>query len=118
MKKGLFSVFKSLIAAYVVTGLLLLFTALLMQKFGLSDNQVRLFVIMIYGVSTILGGLVFGKIKKNRRFFNGMIFGILYFAVLVLVSAIVNHGFENELGKNIISFIICVLGGIIGGIMS
>lgn len=118
MKKGLFSILKSLIVAYVVTGLLLLFIALLMQKFGLSDNQVRLFVIMIYGVSTILGGLVFGKIKKNKRLINGLLFGIMYFAVLVLVSALINHGFENEAGKNIISFVICILGGIIGGIMS
>ena len=118
MKKGFFSVLKSLIAAYVVTGLLLLFIALIMQKFGLSDKQIRLFVILIYGVSTIFGGLIFGKIKKSRRFINGMIFGILYFAVLVLVSAIVNHGFENELGKNVFSFVLCVLGCIIGGIMS
>lgn len=118
MKKGFFSVLKSLIAAYVVTGLLLLFIALIMQKFGLSDKQIRLFVILIYGVSTILGGFVFGKMRKNRRFLNGMIFGIMYFVILILVSAVVNHGFENELGRNILSFIICTLGGIIGGIMS
>ena len=118
MKKGFFSVLKSLIAAYVVTGLLLLFIALIMQKFGLSDKQIRLFVILIYGVSTILGGFVFGKIRKNKRFLNGMIFGIMYFVILILVSAVVNHGFENELGRNILSFIICTLGGIIGGIMS
>ena len=91
MKKAVFSIFKSLIIAYIVTGVLLLLAALLMQKIGLKDNQVRLFVILIYGVSNI---------------------------VLVLISAIINKGFENELGKNIISLVVCILGGAIGGIMS
>lgn len=118
MKKGLFSILKSLIVAYVITGLLLLFTALLMQKIGLSDNQIRLFVILIYGLSNILGGFVLGKIKKKRRFLNGILFGFIYFAVLILVSAVINHGFENDFLKNLISMVICLLGGVIGGIMS
>ena len=96
MKKAVFSIFKSLIIAYIVTGILLLLAALLMQKIGLKDNQVRLFVILL----------------------NGIIIGAVYFAMLVLISAIINKGFENELGKNIISLVICILGGAIGGIMS
>ena len=118
MKKAVFSIFKSLIIAYIVTGVLLLLAALLMQKIGLNDNQVRLFVILIYGVSNIVSGFIFGKMRKNRRLLNGIIIGVAYFAMLVLISAIINKGFENELGKNIISLVICILGGAIGGIMS
>lgn len=118
MKKAVFSIFKSLIIAYIVTGVLLLLAALLMQKIGLKDNQVRLFVILIYGVSNIVSGFIFGKRRKNRRLLNGIIIGVAYFAMLVLISAIINKGFENELGKNIISLVICILGGAIGGIMS
>ncbi|WP_443854128.1 TIGR04086 family membrane protein [Eshraghiella crossota] len=118
MKKAVFSIFKSLIIAYIVTGILLLLAALLMQKIGLKDNQVRLFVILIYGVSNIVSGFIFGKMRKNRRLLNGIIIGAVYFALLVLISAIINKGFGNELGKNIISLVICILGGAIGGIMS
>ena len=118
MKKAVFSIFKSLIIAYIVTGVLLLFAALLMQKIGLKDNQVWLFVILIYGVSNIVSGFIFGKMRKNRRLLNGIIIGVAYFAMLVLISAIINKGFENELGKNIISLVVCILGGAIGGIMS
>ena len=117
MKKAVFSIFKSLIIAYIVTGILLLLAALLMQKIGLKDNQVRLFVILIYGVSN-MSGFIFGKMRKNRRLLNGIIIGAVYFAMLVLISAIINKGFGNELGKNIISLVICILGGAIGGIMS
>lgn len=118
MKKAVLSIFKSLIIAYIVTGVLLLLAALLMQKIGLKDNQVRLFVILIYGISNIVSGFIFGKMRKNRRLLNGIIIGVAYFAMLVLISAIINKGFENELGKNIISLVICILGGAIGGIMS
>lgn len=118
MKKAVFSIFKSLIIAYIVTGVLLLLAALLMQKIGLKDNQVRLFVILIYGISNIVSGFIFGKMRKNRRLLNGIIIGVAYFAMLVLISAIINKGFENELGKSIISLVICILGGAIGGIMS
>lgn len=118
MKKVVFSIFKSLIIAYIITGVLLLLAALLMQKIGLKNNQVRLFVMLIYGVSNIVSGFIYGKMRKNKRFLNGIIIGAAYFVMLVLISAIINKGFENELGKNIISFVVCILGGAIGGIMS
>lgn len=117
MKKTIFAVLKTLVAAYLVTGMLLLIFALIMQKFGLNSTQVRLFVIMIYGISTIVGGLIFSKIKKKKRFLCGLIFGVVYFMVLICISAIVNHGFEHSLSENIISFAVCAIGGIIGGIM-
>ena len=44
--------------------------------------------------------------------------GVLYFAVLLLISCIANGGFESGLGKNMISLAICMVGGIIGGIIS
>lgn len=118
MKKVVFSIFKSLIIAYIITGVLLLLAAVLMQKIGLKNNQVRLFVMLIYGVSNIVSGFIYGKMRKNKRLLNGIIIGVAYFVMLVLISAIINKGFENELGKNIISFVVCILGGAIGGIMS
>lgn len=118
MKNKIFAILKSLIAAYVVTAMLLLFVALLMQKLALADKQINLFVIMIYGISTIVGGFVFCKIKKRKRLLNGIILGCFYYIMLILVSALINKGFENDFAKNIISFVICIVGGVIGGIMS
>ena len=49
---------------------------------------------------------------------NGALIGALYFVLLILISCIANGGFESGMGKNMISLSICVVGGIIGGIIS
>ncbi len=118
MSKKIFTVLKVLIIAYILTGVLLLIAALLMYKLGLVESQVRLFIMVIYGVSNIVAGLIYCKIKGGRRVLNGALIGVLYYALLSIVSFIVNHGFYDDIKKAVISLVICVTGGILGGIMS
>jgi putative membrane protein (TIGR04086 family) len=106
------------VLAYVLTGLLMLLSAFIMYKLKLSTEHSRLFVMVIYGIVTIVSGLLYGKIKEKRRLFNGAFIGLLYFMVLLLVSLVVNKGLTDSLQSNIISMIICVAGGSIGGIIS
>ena len=116
--KRIFTVLKVLVLAYVLTGLLMLLSAFIMYKLKLSTEHSRLFVMVIYGIVTIVSGLLYGKIKEKRRLFNGAFIGLLYFMVLLLVSLVVNKGLTDSLQSNIISMIICVAGGSIGGIIS
>lgn len=118
MGKNILSVLKVLIVAYVITGLLLLLSAFLMFKLNLGEGQVRIFVMTIYGIATIVSGIIYGKIKGSKRLLNGAFIGLIYFLMLILVSAIINRGLEDEIHKIIISMIICVAGGSIGGIIS
>ena len=118
MKRNIFGILKTLIASYVLTGILLVLSAFLMYKMQLGELQIRLFVILIYGVATIAGGFIYGKIKGCKRVLNGALIGALYFVLLILISCIANGGFESGIGKNLISLAICVVGGIIGGIIS
>ena len=108
---------KALILAYIVTALLILLASFIMYKAGMGENQMRIFVMVIYGIASIASGFAYGKARNERRLLSGCIAGILYFAVLVIISAIVNHGFSMDLKKGIISFSICVIGGAVGGIM-
>ena len=118
MGKKFLTVLKVLALAYVLTTLLMLLSAFLMYKLKLSSEQSRLFVMVIYGVTTIISGLIYGKIKGNKRLLNGAFMGLMYFAVLLLLSFIINRGFSDTVQENIISLIICVAGGSIGGIIS
>ncbi len=118
MGKKILTVLKVLAVAYVITALLMMLSSFIMLKLELSAEQSRLFVMVIYGVTTIVAGLIYGKIKGNRRLLNGAFMGIVYFAVLLVISFIVNKGFSDSLQENIISLIICVAGGSIGGIIS
>ena len=118
MGKKILAILKVLAVAYGLTGLMLLLSAFLMLKLKLGEPSVRLFIMVIYGVASIVSGLIYGKIKGSRRLFNGALIGFLYFGVLFLISLIVNMGAPQEIQKNIISLIICVAGGTIGGIIS
>ena len=118
MGKNILSILKVLIVAYVITGLLLLLSAFLMFKFNLGEGQVRIFVMTVYGIATIVAGIIYGKIKGSKRLLNGACIGLIYFLMLMLVSLVINKGLEDEIHKIIISMIICIAGGSIGGIIS
>ena len=63
---------KALVLAYAVTGILLLVLAFLLYKLGLGESQVNLGIMVIYILSSLLGGFYMGKKVKIRRFLWGM----------------------------------------------
>ena len=104
--------------AYAVTGVLLLIAAFLMYKLNLLENLVRIIIMVIYGVASFCAGMMYGKFSQNRRLPRGMLIGILYFVFIAVVSVIVNRGVFEDGKKAIISLVICVFSGALGGIMS
>lgn len=118
MGKKLLSVFKVLTLAYAVTGVLLLLAAFIMYKAGLGESQMRIFIMVIYGIATIVAGFSFGKAKGGKRLPMGALIGLLYFVFLTVVSCVVNRGFYEDTPKAILSLVICIVGGILGGVMS
>ena len=118
MKKKLLGLLVSLLVACIVTGLLILVIALIMYKLELSQTQVGLFVILIYGIAGIVSGFVYCKIKGCKRLLNGALMGLVYFVLIAVISCIYNKGLGDDMGKTAISMIVCVVGGILGGIMS
>ena len=77
---------KSLLCAYIISGILLLLLAFLLYKLNLDEGKVAAGIIMIYVASTFLGGFIIGKLSGSRKFLWGLTCGILYFALLLLVS--------------------------------
>ncbi len=71
-------ILKSLLAAYVVTGILLMILAMALYKFELTEEAVTAGITAVLLLSTFAGGLVAGKLAKIRRFFWGIVLGILY----------------------------------------
>mgnify|MGYP000783849402 CR=1 FL=1 len=87
---------KALLAAYVVTGILLIILALALYKFELNEGAVTAGVTAVYLISTFTGGLVVGKLAKVRRFLWGIVLGILYFALLLLVTVGIYRTFHGS----------------------
>lgn len=109
---------KALLAAYVVTGILLIILALALYKFELNEGAVTAGVTAVYLISTFTGGLVVGKLAKVRRFLWGIVLGILYFALLLLVTVGIYRTFHGNSTEILVTFALCAGGGMVGGMIS
>ena len=109
---------KSLLASYIVTGLLLLGLTVLVYQFELDEQLVAGGIVAIYVISTFTGGYIIGKLTKIRKFVWGMIIGTAYFVLLFLISYGVYREFNTDGLSTITTAILCVGGGMLGGMLS
>lgn len=109
---------KSLLTSYILTAVSLLILALLLYKLELTEQRVTMGIIIIYVLSTFAGGFILGKLVGERRFFWGLMLGMIYFVLLLIVSIAVNHSLQMG-GTNLVTtMLLCVGGGMIGGMVS
>ncbi len=111
-------VIKALLCAYIVTGIFLLILTLLLYKLGLSEENVNAGITLTYVISTFSGGFVMGKLCGSRKFLWGLLMGVLYFALLFLISLGIYHSVQGELTGLLTTFLLCAGGGMLGGMMA
>ena len=109
---------KSLLCAYVVTGIMLLILTLLLYKAGLSEENVNAGIILTYVISTFAGGFVIGKLTGVKKFLWGLLAGILYFVLLLLISLGIYHTLQGAPTETAAAFVLCAGGGMLGGMIS
>ena len=110
-------ILKALLASYIVTALLLLLLTFLLYKFGLDEKKVEIGILIVYLVSDFIGGMIAGKLAGTRRFLWGTLIGILYFALLLMISIGVYRTIQGG-SSMLVSFALCVAGGMLGGMLS
>lgn len=120
LKKGSCLTFylKCLLFSYLLTAGLLLFLALLLYRFGLTEKIVSISIILIYIAASLSAGFFSGKKMGTRKFLWGMLAGAMYFAVLLIVSMLLNHGGAGISGNPLTVFLICGGSGMLGGMLS
>ncbi len=109
---------KAAVATYVITGVLLLVLSFLLYKLRLSDSVVNVGIWIIYGLSNIAGGIIIGKLMKNKRLIWGMLIGALYFLLLLTVSLCTGGIGGVNWVKIAECMLICIMCGGAGGILS
>lgn len=109
---------KSLLASYIVTGILLLVLTFFMYKFELNEKIVSAAIVGIYVVSTLIGGMIIGKLTKPKRYLWGMVLGIIYFVLLLLITLGVYRTLNGDSVSIVTSLILCAGGGMTGGMIS
>ena len=118
LKKTASDMVKSLLIAYVVTGIFLLILTLLLYKMGLSEQNVNIGVILIYVIATFSGGFVMGKLSITHQFLWGLLAGVLYWGLLMLISLGIYHSLQAEMVSLLTTLLLCAGGGMLGGMVS
>lgn len=113
-----FQILKALLASYIVTGILLFAVTFFLYKFEWDEQMVTAGIIVIYVVSTFVGGFILGKIRKARKFLWGLVMGVLYFALLFLISFGVYRNFDGNGTNAITTLLLCAGGGMLGGMLA
>lgn len=109
-------VLKALIAAYTISGMLLLLLSLLLYKYNLTESKITIGIIMIYVLSTFIGGYILGKLMEVKQYLWGLSLGLLYFAVLLMTTLGVYGSLEDT--QILSTLILCMASGTIGGMVS
>lgn len=108
---------KALLFSYVVTGISLLLSVLL-YKFEWNEHLVSAAIVAVYVLSTVVGGIVIGKLVRTRRFFWGLLLGNLYFILLLVITIILYRSLSGNGLNMLTAWILCTGGGMTGGMIS
>lgn len=114
--KGKMFLFTSL-TALVITGILLLITAVLLDKLSLSENTVRLLIYGVYIISGFSAGFVAGKWKKERKFLWGLSAGFVWLGIVLIISICIN-GTNMDTGALFPAIVSMIGGGMLGGMLA
>ncbi len=113
-----FSLLKALLAAYLLTGVLLALLSFALYKAGLGEKAVSAAIIVIYVAATFLAGFLAGKKLQSRRFFWGLLEGAAYFVILALISALVGEDGISVGNSFFTTLALCAGGGMLGGMLA
>lgn len=114
----MFAVLKGLLFSYIITAFLLLLISLLMLKLDLSSMVISGGIILAYILSNFIGGFFVGKKAEQKKFLWGLVLGVFYFIILMIVSMAMNHAGALPMGNLLTAFLICGLSGMVGGMVS
>lgn len=116
--KNVIGFFSVLMGMLVISALILAVVSAFMLNGHMNSGFVSGGVIAAYVISSIVGGFCIGQIKGKQKFLWGALMGAGYFLVLLLVGNVVYHQGSAMNFQTVSSGIICVVSGMIGGMLA
>lgn len=109
---------KSLLAAYIVTGISLFCFAIFLFRFCPDDGVAGVGIVVIYSLACLLAGFLSGKQFKKKKLLWGILAGLIYFCCIFIVGALEN-GVDFRLQETAIrTLLLCIGCGAIGGMLA
>lgn len=110
------SVFKGILAAYIITIPSFLIFALILANTDFPQKLISPAVVVTTIISVLTAGSMSTKGIKNRGWLNGSLVGLIYMVILYIISSMIFKSFSID--KYVVTMtIIGVLTGAIGGIV-
>lgn len=108
---------KSVLFAFIITIIMLLFFAILLRFTTLSETKLPIFNNITMIVSVVLASLYTGIKIKERGWLNGAIVGFFYYLVIIVINLIfIKNGSSPVFlfSKLVISTVTGFIGGMLG----
>lgn len=104
------------IIGYAVTAIVFIGYAILLTYTDITDKHTELVVTITTLVSVIVSGFDTGKTVKYKGWFWGILAGLLYAIVMVLLGFFISDNYLID-GKSYATLAISIAGGGLGGIL-
>lgn len=118
LSESLKSIGKILLLMYVVTAILLFLLAILVQQFNWESNLISIGVSIVYVVSCFIGGFFVGKVQQNKKFIWGILMGLSYIIIMLVITLVIKHGFHSSVSTFVTNLLLCLGAGMLGGMLS
>ena len=111
-----FRILKGSIFAIIISLIFLCIYAILLTYTNVQENTMIPVVIIISGISILIGSSISSLKIKRKGMLNGAIVGLIYMLSIYVMSSIFLTGFSLNI-NTIIMILVGVITGIIGGII-
>lgn len=118
LSENLKSIGKILLLMYVVTAMLLFLLAVLVQRFNWDNNAISIGISTVYVISCFIGGFFVGKVQQNKKFIWGILIGLAYVIIMLVITLVVKHGFHSSVSAFVTNLLLCLSSGMLGGMLS
>ena len=118
LTESLKSIGKILLLMYAVTAILLFLLAILVQQFNWDNNAISIGISTVYVISCFIGGFFVGKVQQNKKFIWGILIGLAYVIIMLVITLVVKHGFHSSVSAFVTNLLLCLGSGMLGGMLS
>ena len=118
LTESLKSIGKILLLMYAVTAILLFLLAILVQQFNWDNDAISIGISMVYVISCFIGGFFVGKVQQNKKFIWGILIGLAYLIIMLVITLVVKHGFHASVSAFVTNLLLCLGAGMLGGMLS
>lgn len=116
--KNVIGFFVILMGMLVISAVILAVISAVMLNGHMNPGFIGGGVIAAYVISSLIGGFCIGQLRGKQKFLWGALMGFGYFLVLLLVGNVIYHQGLTMNFQTISSGIICVVAGMIGGMIA